>query len=259
MKVNLDISKSIEENANQYYEKAKKAKRKLRGVKKAYLITLKKIEELKNQKPTTEKQTHIKTIKSKSEWYEKFRWFISSEGFLVIGGRDATTNDILIRKQTEKDDLVFHTEIRGSPFFLIKSNGKKIGEKTINETFQACASFSRAWKINITTSEVYYVKPEQVKKELGLPKGTFMIHGKREYATPELKLAIGIYQDKVTCGPVNAIKANCPTHFIITQGDNKKSEIAKKIQKRFIQKINKKFELDDIIRVLPPGESKLSQ
>jgi len=46
------------------------------------------------------------------EWYEKFRWFISSDDFLILGGRDATSNEIVIKKHTEKNDLVFHR-----PFF----------------------------------------------------------------------------------------------------------------------------------------------
>ena len=74
----------------------------------------------KIEKIKEEEQVKRPNIEIKREWYEKFRWFISSEGFLVIGGRDATSNEIVIKKHADKNDLVFHTDIKGSPFHLSK-------------------------------------------------------------------------------------------------------------------------------------------
>ena len=257
MKVALELAKTIEENANFYYEKAKKAKRKIVGLNKAYLKTQDKIERLKLHMDV-EKPKREKKVKRKKDWYEKFRWFYSSEGLLCIGGRDATTNDIIVKKMMGKDDLVFHTEIRGSPFFVIKSEGRKIGKATINEAFEACASFSRAWNLGVTTTEVYYITPEQVKTELGLPKGTFMIYGKRTQQSPDIRLAIGVYEGKPMCGPVDAIRKNCKNLLIITQGDTKKSDAAKMIQKFFSEK-GEDAEIDDIVSVLPPGDCKVEK
>ena len=122
---------------------------------------------VRSRKLKIKKKKLKEVITRKKKWYEKFRWFVSSEGFLCIGGRDATTNDILVKKHMEKGDLVFHTQLAGSPFFIIKSEGKKIGKKTIEEAAQATASYSRAWKHGFTVTEVYYITPEQVKKEIG--------------------------------------------------------------------------------------------
>lgn len=252
MKVTLELAKTIEENANFYYYKAKKAKKKIIGLKTAYLKTQDKIERLKLHMDV-EKPKKEKKVKRKKEWYEKFRWFYSSEGFLCIGGRDATTNDIIVKKMMGKDDLVFHTEIRGSPFFVIKAEDKKIGNATINETYVACASFSKAWNLGVKSTEVYYITPDQVKSELGLPKGTFMIYGKRTHQSPDIMLAIGMYEGKPMCGPVDAIAKNCKNYLIITQGDTKKSDAAKMIKKFFSEK-GDDAELDDIVSVLPPGD-----
>src|SRR3989338_700530 len=96
----LDINKSVEQNASLYYDKAKKIKKKIEGARKALADTQKKLEKIEKQKLKEEKskeQVQL-TEPSKKEWYEKFRWFISSEGFLVIGGRDATTNEIIVKK-----------------------------------------------------------------------------------------------------------------------------------------------------------------
>ena len=55
------------------------------------------------------------------EWYERYRWFITTDGLLVIGGRDASSNSALIRKHLTEHDIVFHAEVHGSPFFIIKN------------------------------------------------------------------------------------------------------------------------------------------
>ena len=106
----LNLKKSIEENASDYFEKAKKIKKKMKGAQDALKKSLKKLKELeaKKEKYDKEEEKGKKLRERKKEWYEKFRWFLSSDGFLVIGGRDATSNEIVIKKHTEKNDLVFH-------------------------------------------------------------------------------------------------------------------------------------------------------
>jgi len=248
MKVEINITKTVEQNAAFYYEKAKKAKKKIQGAEEALKKTEKKLLTIK---PEVKKKELTEVVTRKKKWYEKFRWFVSSEGFLCVGGRDATTNDILVRKHMQKGDLVFHTEIVGSPFFIVKAEGKKIGKKTIEEAAQATASYSRAWKHGVTITEVYYIKPEQVKKELGLPKGTFMIHGKRNYLKPVLQLAIGKKADRVIGGPVTAIKKQTKNYMIIDQGDTKTSDMAKKIKAKL------GGTLEEIQSFLPPGKGKI--
>lgn len=249
MRITLDFRKTVEENAADFFEKAKKAKKKAEGAKKALVKTkaqLKKAEE----KEVEIVESSLRKVK-KRVWFEKFRWFISSNGFLVIGGRDATTNEIIIKKYTEDHDLVFHTEMAGSPFIVIKSEGKEIPEQTRNEAAAFCASFGRAWKRGLGTSEVYSIKPEQVSKDTKnegyLAKGSFMIYGDRTYYNPELNIAVGIYEDKVMSGPVSAIMKNCKIFVEIVLGDKKSSDIAKIIKKVIDD------ELDEIIRALPPG------
>ena len=241
MKIVIDTTKSIEENATRYYDKSKKAKRKFEGLKKAIDVSKKKI--AKVDKEVNKEKKVYKEIPEK-KWYMKFRWFISTDGFLCFGGRDAMTNDIVIKKHTEKDDLVLHTELPGSPFFVIKSEGKEIPENTINEAAIATASYSRAWRDGFTSSEVYVIKPEQVKKELGLPKGTFMIHGQRKYITAVVKLYIGINKDGyIECSPVKMEWELVP--------EGKKTDTAKKLQYFIKEKYEMNYPLDDIVRVMP--------
>jgi predicted ribosome quality control (RQC) complex YloA/Tae2 family protein len=246
MKILIDTTKSIQDNATRYYDKSKKAKRKIEGLKKAIEVTKKKISKL-GRLLAVEKKVYEKPLESK--WYSKFRWFKSSDGFLCIGGRDATTNEIVMKKYADKGDLVCHAENPGSPFFVIRSEGKEIPESTILEAVQATASFSRAWREGVTTAEVYVVEPEQVKKDLGLPKGSFMINGKRKYYTAKIKLYVKMNELKeLECGPIES-------EFGLIQG-GKKTDCAKIIQNKIMVKYNVKFDLDAVIRVLP-GECSL--
>jgi len=253
--IELFLNKSIEENASDYFEKAKKLKKKVRGAKEAVGKYEKKLNQLEKKK-AKEKESYEERIvekkKVKKEWYDKFRWFISSEGFLVIGGRDATTNEIIIKKHTDTNDIVFHTDISGSPFFIVKTEGKKVGEATMHETADATVTFSRVFKLGQSSSPVFHVKPEQVSKEAQsgeyLTKGAFMIRGKTNYIENKINLAIGkLESGKLMAGPLEAVKKHCKDHIELVQGDSKSSAIAKKIKHKL------GGDLDDIIRVLPAG------
>ena len=256
----LDLKKSIEENASDYFEKAKKIKKKLKGAEIALKQNLKKLKEMESKKEKSDaKEEQFKKIpERKKEWYEKFRWFFSSDGFLVLGGRDATSNEIVVKKHTDKNDLVLHTDMAGSPFFVIKSGNKKIPESAIEEAADAVCTFSRAWKLGMQTSDVFYVTPDQVSKKTKageyMGRGAFMIYGKTNYIENKINLAIGITKENaVMSGPVEAIKKNCEKYLILNQGDEKVSSIAKKIS----YKLGPGLDLDEIIRALPAGNFKL--
>ncbi len=254
-RITLGINQSVEQNASVYYEKAKKIKKKIEGAKEAILETEERIKKLQKEHL---KEEIIKVIKpANKEWYEKFRWFISSEGFLVIGGRDATTNEIIVKKHAEKGDLVFHTDMVGSPFFVIKSNNNKIGDSTIKETADATVTFSRAWKLEMPSSSVFYCSPDQLTKEAPsgefIPRGGFVTKGKLSYIENKISCAVGIYQNRVMAGPLEAVKKNCEKYIEIEQGREKASKIAKLVQKKLGSN------LDDIIRVLPSGAFKVKK
>lgn len=255
VKIVLDIKKNAAQNAEAYFESAKKAKKKLKGAK----IALQKAEEkldrtiAEHEEKQERKQAQAKKVRRKAAWYEKFRWFISSEGFLCIGGRDATTNEIIIKKHTEKDDVVFHTDMSGSPFFVVKTEGNEPGDVTLQEGVNATFSFSRALKLGLYTARTFWVRPDQVTKEAQageyLPKGAFMIRGKTNYMTPQIDLAIGVTADgAIMCGPVAAISKNTEKHLVLEAMKAKTSDTAKKIRHEL------GGDLDEIIRALPPGE-----
>lgn len=246
--VRLDSKKTIQQNASIYFEKAKKAKKKIEGIKRAMREFEKKILE--------EKKKEKLEVKTKpKEWYEKFRWFISSDGFLVVAGKDAKSNEKLIRKYMKSSDLVFHADITGSPFVLIKNpEKKKIPEQTIKEAAEFCGSYSKAWKVGINSVDVYYIKPEQVKKEGGLPTGSFMIYGKRNWVRRiPVKVAIGIKDNEIYYGPEDMVKRQTSNYVVIVPGDTPAHEIAASILKKFRAKIK----LEEIEKAIPYGKGEI--
>ena len=265
--ITIDPKLTIPENAEVYYEKAKKANRKTKGALIAIENTKKQLEDIKAKKDIAMENisTPKKRVKKNLKWYEKLRWFISSEGILVIGGRDANTNEGIVKKYLEPNDIYLHADIHGATSTAIKLNGNELNENILKESGEFAASFSSAWSKGFTSQDVFWVHPDQVSKtpEAGefLPKGSFVIRGRRNYIRgARVKLAIGIvdYEGKrIMAGPIDALEAHCENFVVLKPGFTKKEAIAKKI----INRINEDdlLTLDDIIRVLPSGKCDIDE
>ena len=260
--ININSKISIPENADVYYEKAKKAKRKIEGANIAIENTKKQLEDILNKKDNAMSTIMVpqKRVKKDLKWYEKLRWFVSSTGVLVVGGRDANSNENIVKKYLDNNDVYMHADIHGAPSIAIKLNGQELDDNTIKESAIFAASFSSAWSDGYSTQDVYWVLPEQVSKspESGeyVAKGSFIIRGRRNHVRgAKLRIAVGIvdYEGKrLMAGPEEAIKSFTDNYVVIKPGYTKKEAMAKSI----LSKINEDglIELDDIVRVLPTGK-----
>ena len=265
--LNIDPKLTIPENAENYYEKAKKAKRKTKGAEIAIENTKKQLEDIKAKKDIAMENIAVpkKRVKKNLKWYEKLRWFVSSDGHLVIGGRDANSNESVVKKYLEPNDIYLHADIHGASSTAIKLNGDDVNDNLLKESGEFAASFSSAWSMGFTSQDVFWVHPDQVTKtpESGefLAKGSFVIRGHRNYIRgARVKLAIGIvdYEGKrIMAGPIESLEKHCDNYVVIKPGFTKKEAIAKKI----IHKINEDdlLTLDDIIRVLPSGKCDIDE
>ena len=263
----IDPKLTIAENAENYYEKGKKAKRKTKGALIAIENTKKQLEDIKAKKDIAMENIAVpkKRVKKNLKWYEKLRWFLSSDNVLVIGGRDANSNESIVKKYLEPNDIYLHADIHGASSTAIKLNGAKLNDTLLKESGEFAASFSSAWSLGFSTQDVYWVHLDQVSKtpESGefLAKGSFVIRGHRNYIRgARVKLAIGIvdYEGKrIMAGPIEAVEAHCENYVVLKPGFTKKEAIAKKI----IGKINEDdlLTLDDIIRVLPSGKCDIDE
>ncbi|WEL23008.1 ribosome rescue protein RqcH [Candidatus Nanohalovita haloferacivicina] len=259
--IKLRPGQNLEATASSYYDKAKDSESKMESVEKALEKTQEKIDDLSEDEFDYEEEMEDKSQKRSKKWFEKYRWFRSSEDYLVIAGRDAQTNEMLVKKHMEDNDLYFHADFDGAPSVVVK-DGQDCGEATREEAAKAAVTFSKTWKAGIGADDVYYVDPEQVTEnpESGeyLGKGAFVIRGDREYMrNMSVEASVGAYQIEDTwvpmCGPETAISEHCEEYINLEPGHTKKSEIAKKIQSGLGK--DKELDLDYIIRSLPPGQS----
>ena len=259
----MDATSTIPENAEIYYEKAKKAKRKINGVNIAIEKTKKEIKRATNKQEIEMERFTLpeKRVKKELKWFEKLRWFLSSDGFLVIGGRDANTNEMVVKKYLENNDIYLHSDIHGAPSVIIKSQGKDIPEQTINEAASFGASYSSAWAKGFGSQDVYWVHPDQVSKtpQSGefVQKGAFIIRGNRNYIrAAALLIAVGIVDyegERIMAGPIDALKKYTDKYVIIKPGYTKKEALAREILRKIDEE--KLFNLEDMVRVLPSGKA----
>ncbi len=144
----------------------------------------------------------------------------------MVAGKDTVSNEVLIKKYTTQEDVVFHAEISGAPFTVVKAEGKTIPEQTLREAGEFAASFSRAWRENAGSADVYWVKVDQLSKSgpsgESVPHGAFAVVGKRNWIRGvPLKVAVGIIVDEETGfvgGPVDAVKAKTKAYVVLVAG-----------------------------------------
>jgi predicted ribosome quality control (RQC) complex YloA/Tae2 family protein len=277
----VKMQPSLAKASSMLFARAKEMERGNASIEEARARILAQIEKLRSETAAIHKKVTVKEQISR-EWYERYRWFITTDGLLVIGGRDASSNSALIRKHLTEHDIVFHAEVHGSPFFIIKNAAAFAAtqegtiDSSLHQVAQATISFSRAWKDGLSSADAYWVMPEQVKKGAPtgqfLPKGSFVIEGKRNYLKGvELRLAIGIMQlnnrETPLCGPEEAIKKCSIFYVVLLQGGMDPMNVAKKVKSEFVKIADdnikiaesiKHISLDEFVRALPTGQSRLS-
>ena len=257
LRFSLSLRRTLFENAAEYYERGKKAKQKSAGALAALEESRGKLAEieqniseaeaLKTVKPMEVMKELVKRKVKRKEWYEKFRWFRSSDGFLVVAGKDAVSNEVLVKKYAGADEAVFHADVTGAPFVVVKTEGKAPSEQALREAGEFAAAFSRAWREGAGSADVYWVKPSQLSKSGPsgeyVPHGAFAVNGKRNWMrNVPLKLAIGVVGNGKASfigGPVEAVKVKTKAYVTIMSGDLSGTDFLKQILQALMVKLPK--------------------
>jgi predicted ribosome quality control (RQC) complex YloA/Tae2 family protein len=272
--VRLDIRLSAQDNANKAYEQAKKTKSKVAGAKKQIEKTKAKLDDLDASKIET--NPDVKPVKiRKKHWYEKFRWFTSSEGFLVLGGRDVKSNERLAKRQLGPNDVFLHASVHGAPYVIIKVPDQPPGENTIREAAQFAVTFSRAWQDGLSSGDAYWVDPEQVSFSPPsgeyLPAGAIMIYGtKNNLRNVPVELAVGIVFEEdyaiPVSGPLAAIESQTEFFVQISPGQQKKGQLVREIVSALRKQLPEEKAIlvsqipqEDLMRALPAGGGEVIQ
>lgn len=255
MEIEIDYTKSAHENAGDYYNRAKKLGQKALGAGKAASDLEK---ELKKAEQNAVVEERRKVTITKKEWYEKFHWMRTSDDMLAIGGRDAHQNELVNSKHFDEADLFFHADIFGAGVFVLKEGANATADARA-EVAHFAACYSSAWKEGLRSIDVYAMKRDQVSKSTqkgSLGTGSFMLKGEREwYRNMELALVFFVKDGVQNVAPKLTFErlGLKLAYAEVTQGNDKKSDAAKKIAKGL------GFDdLDRIMMELPAGNSHVS-
>ena len=227
--VRLDFTKDIAQNAVMHFEGSKKARKKLERVMEVSA------KETPGKAGQPAKETAVATDKN---WYARYKWFVTSDGMPVVTGKDAEQNEELVKKHAEEGDLVFHADIQGAGFTVIKANGKTISEAAKKEAAAFAGANSKAWQKGLGIIDVYAISPAQLSKTArsgeSVGKGAFIVTGKREWFKPEVRLCIGLRLKEssveILSGPEDAVKAYAQYYARIRPGSERPPALAKKVK-----------------------------
>jgi predicted ribosome quality control (RQC) complex YloA/Tae2 family protein len=249
----LDFRKTAGQNMNDLFQDSKTYKGKIEGA----------IRAIESSRKEADKKPKQKQKVRPKEWYEVYHWFRSSEGFLVISGRDAKSNEKIVKKHLKEKDLYVHADVYGAPSTIIKVDGDTVpSENTIREACAFAVSFSRAWSAGLRSGSAYWVLPSQVSKtpESGefVSTGSWIVRGKRNYLfNLNMELEVGKEEFK---GSERAIirpaEGNWESHegfFRITPGKTKRLDTVAELSK--LLSIPK----EELESVLPPGGSVIEE
>lgn len=200
--IDIVLALSPYANAREYYDQRRSAvdkeQKTLKSSSKALKNTEQKIQqELK--KGLKQEKAVMRPVR-RQQWFEKFLFFISSDGYLVLGGRDGAQNEILYRRYLKKGDVYLHSDVQGASVVIVKNNPStpdaEIPPSTLSQAGTLSVASSSAWDSKAVMS-AWWVNADQVSKTAStgefLPTGSFNIRGKKNFLPPtQLLLGFGV-------------------------------------------------------------------
>ena len=260
----IDPTQSLEKNASSYFDEAKRLKAKVDSAMVSVAEAQVKLESHEKAAASVKPAAAKVKAPDKRFWFENFRWFYTSEGFLVVGGRDASSNEKVVKKHLNQGDLYFHADVHGAPSCVLKTETRKPGEESIKQAAHFAAAYSKAFA-QFGSADAYYVNPEQVSKTAGtgefVPRGAFIVRGERNYV-PKLpmEIAVGLVKlgkdgriapdgqfRRLMAGPPAAVLAVGERPLTVVRGDRKPSDVVRDVANHF------GTSHEEVQGVLPPG------
>jgi len=272
VRIEAEASWSPMKIASQIFDEAKRLERKAEAIRAAQRDLKARLEGLEEGLKAEETaKAEMPTVKREKAWYERYRWFKTSEGLLAVGGRDASTNSVIIRRHTDEGDVVFHADLHGSPFFTLKGYDES-KKRSLEETAQAVVAFSSAWRDELSSADAYWVRPEQVKRQapsgMYLPRGAFLIQGVKNYVKNlRVECAVGLARIDgeltVISGPLEAVRRNSVAYVVLVPDRGKPSDTAKMVRAELAEMIRdeagfvRRISVDEFLRAMPPGAGRI--
>ena len=287
--ITLEVSKTVHQNAQRYFEEGRSQKSKAKGAQAALAGTEEAREKAEKRAAKDAAAGRLRARqRSKRFWFEKHRWAMLSGGHLLIGGRDAKGNDVVVRKHLSSHDLYFHADLHGAPSCSLKlkdglapnqnpseaipegvaslqivqnladgtEDARELSESLHSEAAQVAVCWSRAWGSGGAAAVAFHARPSQVSKttESGesLGRGSFVVRGKRNWHRDlPLELAVGMAVVNGVPMPVSGTPSTISEYcqrWVKVTPGREKKEAV-------ANRISKATGLvqDDLLSCLPPG------
>ncbi|KAF2230376.1 hypothetical protein EV356DRAFT_343768 [Viridothelium virens] len=191
--VDIDLALSAWSNARQYYDQKKTAAVKEEKTSQASAKALKSTEAkvAKDLKQGLRQEKEVLRPVRKQFWFEKFIYFISSDGYLVLAGKDAQQSEILYKRYLKKGDVYVHADLEGATSVIILNSASDptapISPSTLSQAGTLAVATSSAWDSKAVMS-AWWVNADQVSKLAStgdvLVPGIFHIKGEKNYLPP---------------------------------------------------------------------------
>ena len=280
--VMLELDATVHQNAQRYFEAARKQKNKTSGAVEALAETERKLKRARKNEAKQKASGKLNRLKrSKRMWFEQHRWGMVEGGHLIVGGKDAKGNDAVVKKHLSGDDMYLHADLHGAPSCSLRAaqgfaleerrpshlpadipayrlvdklEDTSLSQAKLEQAAVLALSWSRAWNGGGAHGTVYSVKPAQVSKSAQtgefVGKGAFVIRGQRTwYKDMDVRIGIGIIAvngvPMVVSGTPDHIQAVCPRYAILSPGMTKKDQLANAIYR------NTGLSTDDLLAALP--------
>lgn len=209
LNVRISLKESAHANASALFGKYRASKEKAQKTIEASTKALKAAEE-SAQRQLADAQKRGKQLvtvsKRKPLWFEKFHWFITSDNYLVLGGRDAHQNEQLVKRYLRTGDAYLHADVHGASSCVLRAkrrrlkNGKTetvpLSDQALREAGNFTICNSSAWSSKMITS-AWWVESHQVSKTAPtgefLTLGSFMVRGKKTFLPPtQLEMGLAV-------------------------------------------------------------------
>ncbi len=194
--VSIKLELSAHANARSIYNDRRRAAQKAERTLAASEKAIRAAERYSQREMQSASLKHSLAMEKTPLWFEKFYWFVSSENYLVLSGRDATQSQILVSQYLRPCDVYVHVDIEDAHFCIIRNKdvNSPISPVALLETGCMAVCRSHAWNSRSRTS-AWWVNAKQVVVQVArtaknLPMG-IGIRGRKNFLPPH-QLEMGL-------------------------------------------------------------------
>lgn len=203
--VDIDLGMSAFANLETYFSQKKSAQLKKEKTEKTAESALKNSERkinatFKKDLEKTSKNLSIRRSRQKC-WFEKFYWFVSNEGYLIIAPKDNLQLEMIYYKYfNSTTDYYVTSDVEGSLQVFVKNPyvRQEVPPLTLIQAGIFALSLSKAWNQKILTSAWYcegsYVTKKDINDGSLLPDGVLNVTTEKRFLPPsQLSFGVGLF------------------------------------------------------------------